>query len=309
MFNKLSTKTLIGIFSVLILLVVYLFVFDSGKNERTFRSELVNIDTAKVDEIYLYPKAENFAQVYLKKNEEKWSVKIDEEKFVSIPQSKIKNLLNQLLTIKPKRLASRNENQWNDYQVDSTGTRVEIYQDGEKTLDIILGRFAFQQPRSMSTFVRLTNDTDVYEVDGFLDMTFNQSANSFRNNNIVSSNQNNWQSLTFVYPADSSFRMEKRDDHWYINNSQTDSVSTFQFLNKLSRLTHSEFEDNIKKENLLSPTFSLKIDTKDTSSILINGFKISENLYITSSQNEESIFKGNTEIKRNIFIGSKKLLQ
>lgn len=32
----------------------------------------------------------------------------------------------------------------------------------------------------MNTFVRLYNDIDVYEVDGFLDMMFNQGANIFR---------------------------------------------------------------------------------------------------------------------------------
>jgi hypothetical protein len=299
MFNKLSTKVLVTVFGLLLIAVFYLFLFDGNKNERTFRNELVFVDTSKVDEIYLYPKAENYNEVYLKKINDNWKVKIGEDKFAEVPNSKIKNLFAQLLTIKPKRLASRDEAKWKDYQVDSTGTRVKIFEDGEQTLDIILGRFSFQQPRSMSTFVRLAEDTDVYEVDGFLDMTFNQSANSFRNNTIVSDNKNNWQSLTFIYPADSSFRMEKKDDKWFVDNIETDSAKTEQFLNKLSRLSHQ----------LSTPTYSLKIDNSDTTSITVNGFEMNGKLLITSSQNKESIFESDNNLKQNIFISSEKVLK
>lgn len=309
MFNKLSTKALAAVFGLLLIAVLYLFLFDGNKNERTFRNELVLVDTSKVDEIYLYPKAENYNEVYLKKINDEWKVKIGEDKFAEVPNSKIKNLFAQLLTIKPKRLASRDETKWKDYQVDSTGTRVKIFEDGEQTLDIVLGRFSFQQPRSMSTFVRLAEDTDVYEVDGFLDMTFNQSVNSFRNNSIVSDNKNNWQSLTFIYPADSSFRMEKRENKWFINNIETDSTKTEQFLNKLSRLSHQNFYDNINKDQLLTPTYSLKIDNSDTSSITVNGYLVNNKLLITSSQNKESVFESDNNLKQNIFINSEKVLK
>lgn len=308
MSNKLSTKILSGIFFTLLLVVIYVFFINDNVNERTFRNELVSIDTSKVDAVYLYPKATNHSEVLLAKSNNAWQVKLENGKFAEVPHSKIQNLFNQLLTIKPKRLASRDESKWSDYQVDSNGTRIKVTQNNDTVLDIILGRFSFQQPRSMSTFVRLSEDTDVYEVDGFLEMTFNQNANSFRNNSIVTGNKTNWQSLTFVYPADSSFRMEKREKTWFVENNKTDSSLTEQFLNKLSRLTHTEFEDNLTTEKLLSPTYSLKIDKHDTTSILINGYMIGDELYITSSQNENSIFKADNNLKNNIFIGVSKLL-
>ena len=116
MFNKLSTKALAAVFGLLLIAVLYLFLFDGNKNERTFRNELVLVDTSKVDEIYLYPKAENYNEVYLKKINDEWKVKIGEDKSAEVPNSKIKNLFAQLLTIKPKRLASRDELKWKDYQ-------------------------------------------------------------------------------------------------------------------------------------------------------------------------------------------------
>ena len=56
MFNKLSTKTLIILFAGL-LIVVAAFLFNDAKHgERSFRKDLVNIDTAKVTSINIYPK-------------------------------------------------------------------------------------------------------------------------------------------------------------------------------------------------------------------------------------------------------------
>lgn len=55
----------------------------------------------------------------------------------------------------------------------------------------MIGKFAFQQPRSMSTFVKLAGDIDIYEVEGFLDMIFNKTSNDFRDETIIKSDRKN----------------------------------------------------------------------------------------------------------------------
>jgi hypothetical protein len=103
--------------------------------------------------------------------------------------------------------------------------------------------------------------------------------------------------------------MEKKDDKWFVDNIETDSAKTEQFLNKLSRLSHQNFYDSINKDQLSTPTYSLKIDNSDTTSITVNGFEMNGKLLITSSQNKESIFESDNNLKQNIFISSEKVLK
>ena len=48
MFSKISNKNLGIAFAALLILVVVIFVTDGGKNERTFREELVNMKASGV---------------------------------------------------------------------------------------------------------------------------------------------------------------------------------------------------------------------------------------------------------------------
>jgi len=306
MFNKLSNKNLGVIFTLLLVIVIFLLFYDGGKTSRTFRENLVEIDTSAVTAIYIYPKSENHKEVKLFKDSDQWKVVLGENKTASIPSGKTTNLFQQLLTIKPKRLAARSSEKWNEYQVDSTGTRVVVEEDGEVTLDIILGKFEFKQPRSMSTFVRLTGDTDVFEVDGFLEITFNQNADSYRDNRIVKSAFEKWQRLTFDYPDASSFQIAKVNGKWLMNSVETDSAETQKYLSQLARMSSSNFVDEFESEGK-TPTHKLSIETEEGDEIIVTGYSLGGDFIIKSSQNEESNFDGmKNNLMEKIFVGEKK---
>jgi len=215
-----NNKTLGIIFGILLAIVAFLFIFQSGKDERTFREVLVDIDTSAVTEILIYPKSKEHGEVKLFKDNDEWKVTLPNGGTANLTDQRMSSLFVQLLAIQPKRLAARDESKWSELQVDSTGSRVKVFEGSDLALDLVIGRFSFQQPRTMNTFVRLYNDKDVYEVDGFLDMTFNQGANVFRDGTIINSDYNNWQQLQFVYPADSSFQLVNSADEWVLNGQQ-----------------------------------------------------------------------------------------
>ena len=75
-------------------------------------------------------------------------------------------MLIQLSEIKANSVAAQDESKWKELQVDSSGTRVKVYEGNDNTLDIVLGKFAYQQPRTMLTYVRVKGDNDVYEING-----------------------------------------------------------------------------------------------------------------------------------------------
>jgi hypothetical protein len=307
MFQKVNNKILGIIFGILVLIGLFLFVFDSGKTERTFREVLVDIDTSKVTEILIYPKSQNHIEVRLYKDKDEWRVNLPSGGNAKVVDQRINSLFAQLLAIVPRRLAARDESKWNELQVDSTGSRVKVFEGSKLSLDLVIGRFSFQQPRTMNTFVRLYNDKDVYEVDGFLDMTFNQGANIFRDGTVIKSDHNTWKQLQFTYPADSSFQLVKSGNSWILNVKTTDSLKTANYLNRLANLSNNSFVDDVKIDLSSTPTFSLNITTSDLKFIEIKGYQDSTSFIIHSSQNPEALFDGNS-ISKTIFIGKSSFL-
>lgn len=308
MFKLKSNTTLWIVFAVLLIAVVLIFTTESTKKERSFRKELVTIDTSAVTSLSIYPKSKNGQEVklLLDGNTDTWKVSGENSQTYSVPKNKIDNLFTQLLAIKPKRVAARSKTKWKEYQVDSAATRVVVNEDGSEVLDLIIGKFAFQQPRSMSTFVRLNNENEVYEVDGFLDMTFNKDVNSFRNETIIKSDKNNWKQLTFNYNNDSSFTLIKIDDKWTVDGIPTDSTKTESTLNSLSRLTNTNFINKNPEAILPQQTSKLIIELSNSETIEVTGYKNDVEYLIHSSQNPENYFDGKS-LAEKIFISKESL--
>ena len=307
MFQKVSNKLLAVIFAVLALIGIFLFVLDGGKNERTFREVLVDIDTSKVSEILIYSKSQNHKELKIYKENNEWRVTLPSGSSAKVSDQRISSLFTQLVEIKPKRLAARDEDKWTELQVDSTGSRVKVFEGSKLTLDLVIGRFSFQQPRTMNTFVRLFNDKDVYEVDGFLDMTFNQGANAFRDGTVINSDYNNWKQVQFVYPADSSFQIVNTGRAWLLNGKSTDSLKTANYLNRLRNLSNTSFIDEVKIDPSSQPTYSLNITTSDMKFIEVKCFVDSTSSFIHSSENPEAWFDG-TSLTKTIFVGKSAFL-
>ena len=302
-----NNKILAIVFGILVIIGVLIFLFQGGKNERTFRDVLVDVDTTSITEILIYPKSQNHQEIKLFKNQDEWQVTLPTGGTAKVTDQRMSSLFAQLIAIKPKRLAARDESKWSELQVDSTGSRVKVFQDSKLSLDLVVGRFSFQQPRTMNTFVRLYNDKDVYEVDGFLDMTFNQGANIFRDGTVISADYNNWKQIQFVYPADSSFQLVNNGQTWLLNGEPTDSLKTVNYLNRLRNLSNSNFVDETKINTTPSPTFSLNITTSDMKFIEVKYYEDSTSSVIHSSQNPEAWFDG-ASLSKTIFVGKSTFL-
>jgi len=296
------------VFAGLLLIAVIIIINDSGTNERSFRAELVDIDTSAVSRVVIFPKKAGVDEVdLLKENDDGWKVKLSSGKYADVPKSKMDQLFNQLMSVKPNRLAARGESSWKEFEVDSAGTRVQVFEGNDKTLDLIIGRFSFQQPRTMNTFVRLANDADVYEVDGFLGMTFNQDASSFRNGTIIKGEPGNWMNVAYTYPADSSFQLIKVNDKWQTASGEpVDSAETVNFLRQLSSRSGNKFVE-VNENELPGPDMTLEIKKADGGSIVVNAYKIKGQYILNSSQNPDTYFDGgNNDLWKKIFVGLSK---
>ncbi len=293
MFNKNSNKNLWIIFAILLIAVILIFSTESTKNERSFKKDLVSIDTSAITSLSIFPKSKPGQEVKLLRSDNVWTVFAENGESYTIPNFKMQSLFGELVKIKPKRVAARTKAKWSEYEVDSSATRVVVNENGNEVLNLIIGKFAFQQPRSMSTFVRLLNENDVYEVDGFLEMTFNKDSKSLRDETVVKSDRNKWSKITLTSSDFENYELVKVDNKWLLNGVATDSAKTDRALSSLARLSSTDYLDNVE-ESLLPPEESkLVIELIDGESIELTSYKNDSQYIVRSSQNLESYFDGN----------------
>lgn len=288
MFNKFTNKKLTYTFIALLIIVAAVIFVDSNSKESTFDQEIVSIDTSAVSRIIIYPKLQKHQEVKLLKENGKWKVQVSSDKFKPVSAEKVKELINTAVKIQPLRLAAKNSSKWKDFQVDTSGTRVEFYEGSEKTLDIVIGKFTFQQPRNMTTFVRLTDDQNVYAVDGFLEFIFNKPVESFRNETIVKLNSDELKKITLSYKPDSSFVLERLNNNWQINGKPADSAKVADYVRTLSSLSSTDFADLIQIPDQTSA--SLNIETNDNKTISLSVFQYNQRYILKSSKNNDEIF-------------------
>ena len=143
-------------------------------------------------------------------------------------------------------------------------------------------------------------------MDGFLDMTFNKDVNSFRNETIVKVDKADINKLSFDLNSDESYELVKIDGKWTIDGAETDSAKTDKALTTLSRLTNTNFLDNISNDLLPPQTQRLLIELSDQDPIEIIGFQDNTNYIVQSSLNLENYFDGK-QVGDKIFLKKESL--
>lgn len=304
MLKKFNTKTLAVILIALASIVVLTKFFDDKQSGRTFKEELVNIDTSFVTTILIYPQSDQHAEMKLMKSGEQWTVsKADIAS--EADTSYVRNLLSTLAQIKPQRLAATEKAKWKEYNTDdSLGTRVKFLSDNDVLLDIVIGKFSYNQmSRSGISYLRLYDEDEIYAVEGFIPMTVNQPFNEWRNKNLLRGQKEDWTKLSFSYP-DSSFSLIKENEKWTWGTPSTGDTSTMpdsnkvaRYLNELSFLSSSAFADHYSPS--ASPVLLLTIEGNNMGSpVTLRAFSAdTANQYIIhSSYNPNAYFsaaKGN----------------
>lgn len=318
MSKKFDNRILLIVFIVLAGILVVSKFIRSKRADRTFKAELVLVDTSRVTKIRLYPRSENKEEILFIRSGNEWSVKKGDI-ISDAGKESVENLLSEIIRIKPQRLAANSKEKWKDFHVtDSLATRIKIEEDGKETLDLMIGRFSYKQQNnpyaaygrsniSGITYVRLAGEKEVYAIDGFLSMTINMGFNHWRNQIIIRTNKSDLTKLTFGYPADSSFVASKRDTIWIVDKELADSAKMEQYLNMLSYRNSTFFVDDYSPN--VNPDYVLTVEGNNMSPIVIQTFRKAENEFIiNSSLNPRSFFKSEkSDLFSKIFIGKKEL--
>ncbi|MEO9967126.1 MAG: DUF4340 domain-containing protein [Reichenbachiella sp.] len=300
--KRISNIKLIGILAILSALYFVIDFTGSRKRSKTLKSELVEIDTAKVSKILV--ESNTGSKVELEKIGGEWELALNDGKRVVASSSAVDNALYALLSIKPARMATRSKDKWKDYQVDSTGTRVRVFEGASTTLDLIIGRFGMEGQRAYHTFVRLFEDDEVYVAKDFMGFSVSSDPSAYRDQVLARIKKDSISNITFNYPADSSFRIERVGAQWQSNGSPLDSASVVKYLNGLNYISGKSFMDQASE--LASPVMSAAIDMNDGQTILFDAYQYEGQWVVHSTDNEEGYFTDENLIDK-IFIGRSEL--
>ena len=286
--KKVTTLRLVILLSILLLIYAGTVFFSNTGRSKSLREVLVNIDATKVTRVRI---THDGIIITLSRVVDGWEVSGAENTYTAV-ESRVNNVLSNLQTIKPGRMATRNPGKWKEFQVDTTGIRVEIFEDKDKTLDIVLGRFGMQGQQRFHTYVRLFEDDEVYVANNFMSFSVTTNVSSYRNQALVEFQRDSVESIQLIYPEDSSFHLIRSlDGKWLVDNAPADSAETTRYLNSISILSSSKFDNETDPETLGEPVFKVIINIINEDPIEIRAWlKPDSTFVITSSQNIDGVF-------------------
>ena len=290
MFRKLNTKILLILLVGLLAIVGGVYLLDQHNGERTFKESLVNTDSEKIDKIHLALK--HVKEMELTRNGSNWTVS---QNGVSYPADNvaIKDLINSLNPLKTESVVSSNPIRYKDFELeDSTSTRVKMMQGSELITDLLIGKMEMSSNQNMSTFVRLFNDKVVYSVAGYLSWNANRDLDTYRSHIVIIGNKAEWSKLEFIYPADSSFILEKQGEgKWHIGTVELNIADVEKHLDQLQNLNGTKFSAPLPPSN---PVYTLRISgNKLAAQIEVKGYRdSSQNIVVNSSLNNGNLFDG-----------------
>ncbi|NTW31169.1 MAG: DUF4340 domain-containing protein [Bacteroidetes bacterium] len=314
MLKKFNNKILLVIFAILAVLVVIVLFYENKNGDRTFKSDLFTVDSAKVTLINIYPKTKNNKAITLVKTGKNWEIKTNNKTFPA-DSTAIQRILHTLAHIKAERVAGIDKSSWANFEItDTSSTHVVVEQDKETVADFRIGKYTFTQSNErqyrqnnvkVNSHIRVAGDDRVYVVDGFLNMMFSDQASQYRNGIVFRFNKEQLTKLTFNYPADSSFTLTKSGNKWLVNDQPADSAEVERYFNSIANTVDSEFADDELK--IPTSTHKLKIEGNNMPAIEVNGVSdtLSKKYFINSTYNLSASFASSNSYLYNKIFASK----
>jgi hypothetical protein len=306
MFRKINLKSVLASFIILLAIAAIVEIVDLKKGDRTFRSDIIEINPDEITEIQLFPKVLNGELIRFYKDNGKWAMESKGKKY-NVNESLPGSMISELNEIKPESVAATKKDQWKQFEVtDSLGTRVKLLNNSKVLCDLLVGKFTFDQSRKSTSFVRLAGEKEVYGINGFLALAFNRDLNTYRDQTIIKKGNSDWTKLTFTYPSDSSFTINKVNNKWFVDGVQADSAKVAEYFSGISNLVNNSFIEQVPSGE---PAYSLLIEGDNLiAPIKIDGYQQGDGtMVLSSNQNPGTYFKSK-DLEDKIFISRKKLI-
>jgi Domain of unknown function (DUF4340) len=256
MSKRFNNKRLLYLLTGLIAIMILTMLIKIPKEKATFKSNIVDFDTSTVSKIILNNRISEGNAIEFIRSNDIWTVR--QGKIISAAEEgAVQNIFSEVLNIKPQSLAAINQSKWKEFDLtDSLATRIKFLNSkGKIVADIMIGKLDFKQPDKpnggfsgnnikMTSYVRLHKGNEVYAIDGLIPFSFNIKFDDWRDKTFLRFNKTEITNISYVYPADSSYKLIKKDSIWYLGSLKVDSLMVANYLNSLKLMHGQEFKDD-----------------------------------------------------------------
>ena len=284
---------------ILVALVTIYFTnnyFEKYNSKSILKSQVLNFDPDNLYKIII--NSDNQIDTLIKANDN-WLIVKDRKK-VSARTSDINSIFNQLSNLKIERLVSNSNKDWGKYELtDSLTTSVEIFETNESSSKIYFGKTdlgnsqyynsGYQNQLPIS-YVRVDDDSRIYQIYGYYELMFSSGLNSFRNNQLF--NLDSVISIEISRDDSVSRTYNFKESKWITNTKDSvDLMKMDAYVKYISKLNLTNFyDDSNLKTSYLS---KLKLINEQNKEFVLYAYSdtISEDYVVTSSENSNNYFR------------------
>ena len=229
-----NTFSLLGILAALVV-IAYLVMQKPGEQSSTGESGefLVSIDSLAVDKVEIKSPA---LHVVLAKRGVEWFM--ESPVAYRADQASVAQLIHETKVLEIKNTVSGKPEKHSVFQVDSSGTRVTMYEKGVEKAAFIVGKMGGSY---LESYARRASSDEVVTVAGGSPMTFGRAVKEWRDRTIAAPAREKINDVRYQY-GDTVFVLAFRDSVWMVGR---DSTQDWVVNNLISSLTNVQADDFI----------------------------------------------------------------
>ena len=241
----------VWLLAILVLLgtayAISLLVDNKGRSEE-FSQELVSGKAENITQLLLIQPSDSIRLV----KDSVWWVRLRHAGVLqSFPtdSGSVEDVLSSLYEIKPDRIHSKDSAQWADLSLDSTGMRVQAFENDSKRVDLLFGKST--KDRRRLTYIRQANSAITYIMENLSSALLYPTSRYFRDKTITATDTAFLESVTFSYRIDTgawsvppAYELVRDiNNNWTIEGAGVNEVALKRFLNFSINLAGSFFAE------------------------------------------------------------------
>ncbi len=219
-----------------LLAAVYLIMNRPGEQSRLVGEGdlFFDFDSSTVTAVHITSKSDT---IILERRGTEWFV--GKPLSYKADQQQVHSLVGLLANLRLETVVSSNPEKQSMFQVDSTGTRISLFDGTTSVAGLIIGKVGNAVGE---TYVRADGSSDVALVQGSLTYIGSRPVRDWRDKTIIEVPKEQIQNVAYQY-GDTTFTLTFRDSAWFVDDSPADPQVVNGVLASLAHFTAYDFVD------------------------------------------------------------------
>ena len=288
MFAKGSTRWLL--LAIVVLAAIWLLSdkFSTRAQQRTFREEVIMLDTTSVSRISARSTKTGPEGVVMEQRADAW-VAVANGKEYRVDNAAVHKILAEFARLKADHLIGNGDAVRAAYNLtDSAATQLE-FTTADGAVALWVGKESYGKQGAAQTAVCVPGEEQVFGVAAILTSIRDLSLNALRPHVLVTGDPVNWQRVTFTFPADSGYVLERTGGQWMVDTLMADSMKVANFVKSLALSRAQNFADTVDVASM-TPKYELKVeDSSKPEPILVKVYPFGFTYLVTSTANPGNV--------------------